>query len=116
MSPRAGCPQPFSSPKPKDNWSDESRSGIASTTSSFRSGVISAMRSGPGFRRKGYGRQILQRSLDVARGLGIGQALVTCDVDNLGSIRIIESAGALLEDPEAPGNGTPLKHRYWIAT
>ncbi|GAB3523005.1 GNAT family N-acetyltransferase [Arthrobacter monumenti] len=70
----------------------------------------------PAFRRKGYGTQILQQSLDVARGLGIRQALVTCDADNLGSIRIIESTGAQLDEPAALGNGTPPKHRYWIAT
>lgn len=71
----------------------------------------------PGFRRRGYGTQILHQSLGVARALGIDHALVTCDADNLGSIRIIESTGALLDEPSRSESGTPPpKHRYWIAT
>lgn len=70
----------------------------------------------PGFRRKGYGTQILQESLDVARGLGIREALVTCDADNLGSIRIIESSGGRLDERARLEDGSPPKHRYWITT
>src|SRR3546814_1152167 len=45
-----------------------------------------------------------------AATLGIRRALVTCDEDNVGSMRTIESCGGVLEDVR---NG---KRRYWIST
>ena len=43
-------------------------------------------------------------------GLGIDPALVTCDEDNTGSIRVIEAAGGVLEDVRG------VKRRYWVPT
>jgi predicted acetyltransferase len=53
---------------------------------------------------------MLQQSLPWARELGIDPALVTCDDDNIGSIRVIENAGGELEDVRG------AKRRYWVPT
>ena len=67
----------------------------------------------PGFRRRGFATKMLQQGLEVARGLGIESALVTCDDDNPGSIRTIERCGGQLEDRRTREDGT-LTRRYWI--
>src|SRR4029453_4507162 len=51
----------------------------------------------PKFRRLGYATTILRLSVQIAgEKLGIGRILVTCDDDNMGSIRTIEKNGASL--------------------
>ncbi len=71
----------------------------------------------PEFRRQGYATTILRLSMDIARDhLGIERVLVTCDDDNIGSIRAIEKNGGVLENVVvAPDLETP-KRRYWIDT
>ena len=64
----------------------------------------------PTRRREGHATAMLQHALTWASGLGIDPALVTCDDDNVGSIRVIEAAGGVLEDVR----GT--KRRYWVPT
>ena len=66
-------------------------------------------------RRKGYGKQQLALALPKARDLGIERALITCDDDNFGSIRIIEANGGVLENKVDNGRGV-LSRRYWIET
>ena len=53
---------------------------------------------------------MLTQSLPIAAALEIDPALVTCDLDNEGSRRVIESAGGELED-ERHG-----KLRFWVPT
>ena len=69
----------------------------------------------PGFRRQGHATAILRLSLQFARDrLGIDRALVTCDDDNVGSIRTIEKNGGVLENVvTGPDMSTP-KRRYWF--
>jgi predicted acetyltransferase len=67
----------------------------------------------PACRRQGYASAILRQSLTVARDLGLAQVLLTCDDNNVGSARVIESAGGVLEDVRLGSDGTP-KRRYWI--
>lgn len=69
----------------------------------------------PEFRRRGYATTILSMSLQIARDkLGIRRVLVTCDDDNIGSIRTIEKCGGILENVvSGPDLQTP-KRRYWI--
>lgn len=71
----------------------------------------------PEYRRRGYATAILRQSLRIARQkLGLTRVLVTCDDDNVGSIRTIEKNGGVLESiVTAPGRDNP-KRRYWIAT
>lgn len=64
----------------------------------------------PTRRREGHATAMLRQSLPWARGLGIDPALVTCDDDNVGSIRVIEAAGGELEDVRGD------KRRYWVST
>jgi predicted acetyltransferase len=68
----------------------------------------------PSERGKGYGSAILRLTLEAARSLGIGRALVTTDSDNAASIAVIEGNGGVLEDERADGaTGVPYR-RYWI--
>jgi predicted acetyltransferase len=64
----------------------------------------------PAHRMKGHGTAMLRAALPIAARLGVDKALVTCDTDNVGSRRIIESCGGVFED-ERHG-----KLRYWVAT
>ncbi|WP_163510930.1 GNAT family N-acetyltransferase [Fodinicola acaciae] len=61
-------------------------------------------------RRRGYATEILRQALSVAATLGIESALVTCDVDNVASRKVIERNGGVLED-ERRG-----KLRFWVPT
>lgn len=67
----------------------------------------------PEHRRRGYAQAILHAALARCRDLGITQVLVTCDDTNVGSARVIESCGGVLEDIRTFAGGPP-KRRYWI--
>ena len=64
----------------------------------------------PSARRRGHATSMLAAALPVARGLGIGQALLTCLNDNIGSRKAIEANGGVL-DNERDG-----MLRFWIPT
>ena len=64
----------------------------------------------PSRRREGHATAMLQQALPWARDLGIDPALVTCDLDNVASVRVIEAAGGELEDVRG------AKRRYWVPT
>jgi predicted acetyltransferase len=64
----------------------------------------------PSARRRGYATQMLRDGLPIAAGLGIDPALITCDVDNIGSRTVIERGGGVLEDERAG------KLRFWVPT
>jgi len=64
----------------------------------------------PSARQRGHGTAMLAAVLPVARSLGIDQALLTCDEDNLASRRVIEANGGVLEGKSGG------KVRYWIPT
>jgi predicted acetyltransferase len=68
----------------------------------------------PGHRRRGYATEILRQGLVIARSLGIGRVLVTCDDGNAGSAAVIEACGGRLENVVGTGAGQPPKRRYWI--
>ena len=66
----------------------------------------------PAFRRRGFATEILRQSLELISELGVTEVLVTCDDDNVGSYKVIESQGGVLENRvEFEGS---LKRRYWI--
>src|SRR5262249_5427458 len=52
----------------------------------------------PSARNNGYATSMLGDSLPIARRLSIADVLVTCDVDNSASRRVIEKNGGQLED------------------
>lgn len=68
----------------------------------------------PGKRRMGYGKKILELAIQEAEKLGIKEILVTCDINNIGSKKIIEANGGILENIVELGDNKPLKGRYWI--
>ena len=71
----------------------------------------------PKFWNKGYGNQVLKLGLIKAKEMGLTKvALVTCDVDNIASAKIIEKNGGVLENIiENNIDGTKiLTKRYWI--
>ena len=68
----------------------------------------------PDQRRRGYATEILRQSIIVAHALGIERVLVTCDDDNIGSVKTIEACGGQLENVvQLPPSNTP-RRRYWI--
>jgi predicted acetyltransferase len=64
----------------------------------------------PSARRRGHATAMLCAALPLARGLGIESALVTCDVTNVASRKVIEAAGGILEDQRGG------KLRFWLPT
>ncbi len=69
----------------------------------------------PEFRRRGLATRILAESLRIAsERLGIRRALVTCDDDNVGSRRVIEKNGGVLENVLSGPDLAKPKRRYWI--
>lgn len=65
---------------------------------------------GSAYRGKGYATEMLRLVLREAHAIGIEQALVTANSDNLASRRVIEKNGGVLEDII---NNTC---RYWVPT
>jgi predicted acetyltransferase len=68
----------------------------------------------PSERQKGYGKQALALVLPEAKKIGLSKVLITCDDNNLGSIKIIESNGGLLQDRLQMEGRVTLTRRYWI--
>ena len=67
----------------------------------------------PTMRRKNYGTLQLTLALPKTWDLGIERALITCDDDNIGSQKIIEANGGMLQDKVDNGRSS-LTRRYWI--
>lgn len=67
----------------------------------------------PSARRRGLASWALREVLEVARQRGLERVLLTCDESNLGSRRVIEGAGGVLEDVRDTELGRT--RRYWIA-
>ena len=71
----------------------------------------------PEFRGKGHATAMLRKALQITRDdLGLSQVLVTCDDDNVASIRTIEKCGGVLEDIVSGPDLDRPKRRYWIET
>lgn len=64
----------------------------------------------PSARRRGHATAMLRAALPVARSLGIESALLTCDVTNVASRKVIEACGGVYED-ERDG-----LLRFWVPT
>lgn len=67
----------------------------------------------PSMRQKGYGTKQLALVLPKVWALGIERALITCDDDNIGSRKIIEANGGILQDKIDTGQSS-LTRRYWV--
>ena len=62
----------------------------------------------PSHRRLGHASRALGLTLDRAREIGLDRVLITCDEDNIGSARTIESQCGVFE------RVVKDKRRYWI--
>lgn len=65
-------------------------------------------------RRQGFGTAMLQQALPICSSLGIKKVLITCDVDNLGSQKVIERCGGVFERVTDDSQLKVQKRRYWI--
>lgn len=71
----------------------------------------------PQYFKMGYGTKLLKLGLEKAKELGVdGDILITCDDDNIGSYKIIENNGGILENkiPNEDQGEKFLTRRYWI--
>ena len=66
-------------------------------------------------RRHGYGTEMLRQAIPLAAAIGLPRVLVTCDITNVASRRIIEANGGVFESTYDRGLRIP-KLRYWIDT
>lgn len=67
----------------------------------------------PSERRKGYAKEMLRRSLEFAfTHLKLKKVLITCDSENVASIKTIISCGGILENQVKEENR--ITNRYWI--
>lgn len=68
----------------------------------------------PTFRGLGIATEMLRRALQIARRLGLGEVLLTCNDTNSASIHVIEANGGVLVATRALAEGRPLKRHYRI--
>jgi predicted acetyltransferase len=68
----------------------------------------------PSKRSSKYGTKALELALLKARALGLEKVLLTCDSTNIGSRKIIEKNGGILENEVLGKEGKPSKLRFWI--
>ena len=68
----------------------------------------------PSAQGRGYGKELLKKTLAEALKLGIERAVITCDKDNIASSRVIVANGGVL-DSEYPLKGHKgIIQRYFI--
>ena len=66
---------------------------------------------------KGYGTKMLSMALMCCKDtLNLHKVLITCDDDNIGSIKVIENNGGILENKvqNRLSRGNVTTRRYWI--
>ena len=68
----------------------------------------------PSKRGQGYGTALLALTLERARSFGLSGVLITCDVVNLASVRVIEKNGGRLISQGRVDGYAKLVARYWV--
>ena len=63
-------------------------------------------------RRKGYAHEMLKLLLEEIKKLEIDKVMLTCDDDNVGSVKTIERCNGIMQDKVVFEN--KLTRRYWI--
>ncbi len=69
----------------------------------------------PSYRGRGIASAMLEQALPIARRIGIREALLTCNDDNVASIRTIEKNGGVLRETKPLPDSGVLK-RYYLIT
>lgn len=67
----------------------------------------------PEFRGRGLGKQILGLALNKLAEMGIDRVLLTCDLENAASRKVILANGGVLENRVMAEDGA-WAERYWI--
>jgi predicted acetyltransferase len=57
---------------------------------------------------------MLKQALPICSSLGIKKVLITCDIDNFGSLKVIEKCGGIFENVTNDSQLKTQKRRYWI--
>jgi len=70
----------------------------------------------PSFRRQGIASQMLKISLPICAEMGLEKILVTCNVDNVASRKVIEKCGGIYESITDEPEIEIQKRKYWIPT
>jgi len=68
----------------------------------------------PAFQRRGYATEMFRQAVAYCRSLGLDRIMITCDDDNVASWKVIEAAGALLEETFVDTEDDALARRYWL--
>lgn len=70
----------------------------------------------PDYQGCGIASCMLEFAVQILAELGVSQVLVTCDGSNLGSTRVIEKCGGVLENivNVSMGDDNKRVRRYWI--
>ena len=64
-------------------------------------------------RNEGYGKEVLRQALEELRKIGERSALLTVDMDNVASIKVIQANGGVLESEGQSAEGERFG-RFWI--
>ncbi|QQE12809.1 GNAT family N-acetyltransferase [Planctomycetota bacterium] len=68
----------------------------------------------PDHRNKGYATYMVKQMIPLAMCMNITRLLISCDVDNIASNKVIQKCGGILENTlTIPDRPVPL-NRYWI--
>lgn len=70
----------------------------------------------PSQRGHGYGKLLLKLGLERARQMDFDELIITCDVDNLASRKVMEANGGQLVNQVPAGAGLPDKLRFSFPT
>ena len=68
----------------------------------------------PSCRQQGYATEMLKQALPICASLGIKKVLITCDIDNIGSRKVVERCGGIFENLTDDSQLEVQKRRYWI--
>lgn len=68
----------------------------------------------PSERKKGYASRMLKEMLAEKKGCSNKKLLITCNDDNIGSAKVIEHNGGILENKLLDESDGQLVRRYWI--
>jgi predicted acetyltransferase len=70
----------------------------------------------PSQRKKGYATAMVRQVIPFCRRIGIAEALISCDEENMGSRKVVETCGGIFEaNVQCPDSGL-LMRRYWLKT
>lgn len=69
----------------------------------------------PAARRRGHATEMFRQALVYCRSLGLDRIMITCDDDNPPSWKLLERAGAVLDETFFDAEHDALVRRYWLA-